>query len=100
MRMNHGYRFDQRPRVQATRPQPVEPDPEHAIDGGEAETAGALATENVCWWRSAKTSQFQVRSAAKPANEQLRDRRQKLLGLRGPGEHPSLPDVFRCLTNR
>jgi hypothetical protein len=42
--------------AQATRPQPVEPDPEHAIDGGEAETAGALATENVCWWRRAKTS--------------------------------------------
>jgi hypothetical protein len=63
-----GRRLNRHHQVQTARPQPVEPDPQQAVDGAEPETPGALPTKDIQLTVHGDYLQFQFRTATKPPN--------------------------------
>ena len=69
MPLDHGGRLHQHHEVQAPWPDPVEPDPEYAIERGEAGASATLATQNCQLVAERNNLKLQFRAAAKLTSE-------------------------------
>ena len=69
MPLDHGGRLHQHHDVQAPRPDPVEPDPEYAIEREELGAARTLAMQDCQLVAERNDLELQFRAAAKPASE-------------------------------
>ena len=82
MPLDDRCRLDQDHGAQAARPEPVEPDPEEAIDREEPRTAAPLSLENHQLMAQGDDLQLQGGAAAKATAEQRPEGGEK-------GEHPA-----------
>src|SRR5208337_3084062 len=69
MPLDHGGRLHQHHYLEATRPQPVEQDPEQPIDGDESPTARMLAMQDCHLVTQRDDLEFQFHAASKPTSE-------------------------------
>jgi hypothetical protein len=62
--LDHRCRLDQQHHVEATRPEPVEPDPEQAVDSEQPGPTRPLTTKNMQLVTEGEVLQFQNRPTA------------------------------------
>ena len=65
--------LDQHHRIQAARPQPIEADPEQAVDSKKPGPTRSLSAENGQLMSKGENLQFQKDSATKPQRKQHQD---------------------------
>jgi hypothetical protein len=69
MPLDHSGGLHQNHRFEATRPHPVEPHPDHSIDGAQPQTAALLSMQNSRLVTERDEFQFQFGPAANPASQ-------------------------------
>jgi hypothetical protein len=90
MPLNDGSRLHQDHRIEATRPYPVQPDPEEAVHTKEPGTAWTLAMQDCELVAERNDFELQFHAAAKPASEPGEDDRM----------YPSMPTLRPGNSNR
>jgi hypothetical protein len=67
--LHHGGWLNQHHHIEAARPQPIQPDPEQAVEREEPRAAGTLAPQDRQLAAERKDLKLRFRTAAKPAAE-------------------------------